>query len=413
MTHRTYNNKPIPELETSSLRGSNKVIYGKLASLARIEKFSPKVEVWTTKASNKSLSYFSHGIFRYFGKFPPPIARYLIDTYTSPRDLVVDPMCGSGTTALEALLLNRKAACYDVNPLAVLLSNVKIRKLNKSRYLEYLNEVLSSVRKKKVSSNEELVGLKNPSHWFLPETARSLTKIKRAIQELEAPKKYKDAIMIAFLGIVRRVSRATTQQGRLFLDAVTAEQDAIPFFEKKAKSIIEPLSLLPSAGDVACFQESVLERTPDSIIGKADLVICHPPYFNSYKYSGVNSLELSWLGVDHSTIRKDEVRESFKVGKPEKVSEYIADMSKGLKNLKSSLKKNGRLALMIGDTSIREKYIPVTKMLLDELKDDFSVELAAIRVPQFTEASWAASQRRKGGQVGIKICDFIVIMKKL
>ena len=83
-----------------------------------------------------------------------------------------------------------------------------------------------------------------------------------------------------------------------------------------------------------------------------------------------------------------------------------------LTNINNLLDSNGRLALMIGDTVIKEKYIPVTKMLIDEVSNIFDVELSSLRIPKFTEASWVASQRRKSGNVGINLCDLIVILKK-
>jgi modification methylase len=44
------------------------------------------------------------------GKMLPAIARHAITTYTQPGDLVLDPMCGIGTTLLEAVHLGRHAA---------------------------------------------------------------------------------------------------------------------------------------------------------------------------------------------------------------------------------------------------------------------------------------------------------------
>jgi tRNA G10 N-methylase Trm11 len=41
------------------------------------------------------------------GKMLPTIARYLINTYTSPGDLIADPMAGVGTTLIEAMHLGR------------------------------------------------------------------------------------------------------------------------------------------------------------------------------------------------------------------------------------------------------------------------------------------------------------------
>jgi DNA modification methylase len=44
------------------------------------------------------------------GKMLPAIAARVIDTYTQPGDLVVDPMCGIGTTLVEAVHQGRNAA---------------------------------------------------------------------------------------------------------------------------------------------------------------------------------------------------------------------------------------------------------------------------------------------------------------
>ena len=66
---------------------------------------------------------------------------------------------------------------------------------------------------------------------------------------------------------------------------------------------------------------------------KAPLVICHPPYFNVYKYSGIFSLEMAWLGYEIQAIRRLEIREFFKVGKPEKVAHYVHDLSRALRNI--------------------------------------------------------------------------------
>lgn len=411
MIIKKYNGKKIPSLEVFKLNKEVKDKFSVLIKESGVLRFSKNLEVWTSLESNKSLSYFSHGIFRYFGKFPPLIASHLINKYTKEGDYIVDPMCGSGTTGLEALLLNRKAACFDVNPLSVLISKVKVTKLNKIDFLKHLELVKKIIRKVKIK-DFELVGLKDPSHWFLPETISSLSKIRHAIKTCKAPNDIKDAFMIAMLGVTRKASRATTQQGRLFLDVLSAQKDATPLFFKRATEIIEPLSQLPKNNKRIFIEQGSILENNKKITKKTKLIICHPPYFNSYKYSGVNSLELSWLGINHANIRAEEVREAFKVGKIEKVEDYIEDMKNGLINLSSCLEKNGRLALMIGDTFMKGKYVPVTKKLIKEISNIYKVELSVLRIPKFTEASWAASQRRNGSQLGINLCDIVIILKK-
>ena len=53
-----------------------------------------KLEAWTALGTNKQLGYATHGAMRFFGKFPPPVATYLIDQYTTKNSLVIDPMGG-------------------------------------------------------------------------------------------------------------------------------------------------------------------------------------------------------------------------------------------------------------------------------------------------------------------------------
>ncbi len=63
---------------------------------------------------------------KYRGNFAPQIARNLILQYTQENELILDPMVGSGTTLIEAKLLNRNAYGIDVNPKAVELSKKAI-----------------------------------------------------------------------------------------------------------------------------------------------------------------------------------------------------------------------------------------------------------------------------------------------
>lgn len=52
----------------------------------------------------------------YVGATPSWIVWNLLTRYTREKDLVVDPMCGSGTTVAVARELGRKALGYDLHP---------------------------------------------------------------------------------------------------------------------------------------------------------------------------------------------------------------------------------------------------------------------------------------------------------
>jgi len=52
----------------------------------------------------------------YRGATPDYILWNLLSRYTRPKDLVVDPMCGSGTTLVVAREMKRRALGYDLQP---------------------------------------------------------------------------------------------------------------------------------------------------------------------------------------------------------------------------------------------------------------------------------------------------------
>jgi len=381
---------------------------------AKLENIAP-IEAWTAIGTNNQLAYATHGIFRYFGKFPPPIATHLITKYTNQGDIVCDPMCGSGTTGVEALLLNRKAILNDINPLSCLLADVKTRRLNEEQMREAVRRIEKNYRPlTEAEYNFNPVGLKNADHWFLSETKNSLRGIKKLIEE-EKDKYIKNFLLVAFAATIRRVSRATTQQGRLFLDVETAEENALPFFLKRAEIAIRGILELPVNSETPkILSINLKEQIPEELHNVADLIILHPPYFNSYKYSSINSLELSWLGYDYNSLRKSEIKEFFKVGKPDNVTIYVEEMAQVISNITPIIKVGSIFAIMIGDTVMKGNYVPVIKMLLDKIDiTRLKPELIAIRVPKYTEAAWVTSQRRNSDNVGISLYDYIIVLRRI
>lgn len=61
----------------------------------------------------------------YFAMFPESFAEYWIKRLTKPEEVVLDPFCGRGTTALTAMLCGRHAISSDVNDVAVCLTKAK------------------------------------------------------------------------------------------------------------------------------------------------------------------------------------------------------------------------------------------------------------------------------------------------
>lgn len=65
----------------------------------------------------------------YRGNWSPYVPRNVILRYSKENDLVLDQFIGSGTTAVEALLLNRNIIGFDINPTAIEITRKNIESI--------------------------------------------------------------------------------------------------------------------------------------------------------------------------------------------------------------------------------------------------------------------------------------------
>lgn len=107
--------RPNPELAWFAASHAGKLEHASDDRQPTITEFSEAI-----RATRNSLVYRMHGY--HLGKKPhDAIARYILH-YTSEGDLVLDPFCGSGSTATAALGLNRSAIAIDVSPAATFIT---------------------------------------------------------------------------------------------------------------------------------------------------------------------------------------------------------------------------------------------------------------------------------------------------
>jgi 16S rRNA G966 N2-methylase RsmD len=59
---------------------------------------------------------------KYWARKPHNVVAEYIEHYSKEGDVVLDPFCGSGVTAIEALKLGRKAVAVDIDPLAIFIA---------------------------------------------------------------------------------------------------------------------------------------------------------------------------------------------------------------------------------------------------------------------------------------------------
>ncbi|WP_030810672.1 TRM11 family SAM-dependent methyltransferase [Streptomyces sp. NRRL S-337] len=88
------------------------------------------LSVWNTaptSAPAQRKGRYVPGSAAHPAKMLPAIAAHAIKTYTQPGDLVLDPMCGIGTTLVEALHLGRNALGIEYEPKWATLASLNAR----------------------------------------------------------------------------------------------------------------------------------------------------------------------------------------------------------------------------------------------------------------------------------------------
>ena len=88
-----------------------------------------KLETTTVWSFPQRGSWASHNP-NYRGNWSPYVPRNVILRYSKENDLVLDQFIGSGTTAVEALLLNRNIIGIDINPSAVEITKNNIKNIS-------------------------------------------------------------------------------------------------------------------------------------------------------------------------------------------------------------------------------------------------------------------------------------------
>jgi len=88
-----------------------------------------------------------HRLHPYLGKFIPQLVEIFLRKYFEPKQTVLDPFCGSGTTLVQANELGVNSVGYDISAFNVLLSRAKVRKYDVGKARTEVLDVLDKLRR--------------------------------------------------------------------------------------------------------------------------------------------------------------------------------------------------------------------------------------------------------------------------
>ena len=286
------------------------------------------------------LSYLTHDYFRYYGKFPSKIAKYIIDTLEKKnvidpdKDFIFDNYNGSGTTMVEAKIAGFSSAGIDINPFGVLAANVKtynydvslLRDIASTLFMKmkgvetadgqmnfFVTEDLDKEDFRRIKEIHKRIYFEFPDvdKWFDEDVIRQLSIIKYYILSMQRGR-YREFFALGFFAIIRRVSRAHDAEVRPHVNPKKRKRNAISAFEKKINEMISTMSAwnAVTSKDIASQTEICDNSSTEDVCGfirklrqeyakELGLVISHPPYLNCFDYVPVYKLKFLWaFGFD-------------------------------------------------------------------------------------------------------------------
>ena len=272
-----------------------------------------------------STGYATHGLFPYRGKFHPQLIKALINIIGIKKgEVVLDPMCGSGTTNVEAALMGINSYAIDLSPFCRFMTKVKYNSL-------FVNIMDLNLILKEEDQLFSSFSTRNP----LRQSDKVISSEKMMAREL--------ALLAFFdsLGYSKRVITFTHRQ--LFTKVLKRYVETVRSFLKNNSEYLKDIgsiNILDDAGATKILLE------PNSVDG----IITSPPYSFAIDYVKNDEAQLNYLGYDVNIIRNHMIGLNGR-NKDERLANYFRDMDTVCSEIARVLKNNKFFVMIIGSNT--------------------------------------------------------------
>jgi hypothetical protein len=316
----------------------------------------------------------------------------------TPRDSILDPFVGAGTTLLAAKENGIPATGLDLSPLAVLASQVKVAHYHADELIRLWNLLQRRLPSSAPPSAEprhrilqRAFGEEAWDWWcFLRQRIRGM---------VPAPECH--FFVLALLKAMRSVCRASSDGGWLRWTRRRPRPSLVPrFWQDAVETMLEDARSAPTGRnpDLSAVRQGDA-RFPPSDLGRFSALICSPPYPNRHDYTRVFAPELLLEFLDEEGVRalrygsfrsqvearapshaedgykpsralQQQLAELKKAPVTDRrvvpmVDGYFRDSFQMLRALRTHLSRNARLAFVVGNVRHAGVMIEVDRALAD------------------------------------------------
>ena len=232
--------------------------------------------------------YYKEGYSRDF------VWRALEELRVPAGSLVLDQFCGAGTTLLAAKQAGYASAGFDVLPLGVFVSRVKMRDYADLDKLESEAGRLMKLRYRKPGARLVDIGFMDMRKVYTPYARDDIAFFRENIMAVE-DEAVRDFLMLALMSVVGQASNVMKDGGVLRMVSKRHVPPVRHMLRSKLNRMLRDLKAAEAKPDARWSVEAGDARALPLGDGSVDAVVTSPPYLNFVDYTKVYALELSLL----------------------------------------------------------------------------------------------------------------------
>lgn len=360
------------------------------------------------------------------------------------KKVVMDPFSGSGTTLLAAKMRNIESIGFEVNPFSYFFSKIKTANYDQE-ILNELDKVIKEIESTNFKKKEKITfpGLGMANRVFEPSIIKELYAIKESVINSQSNLQLHELLLFAWISILERVS-LYRKAGNGLKKKVYKEPRTKP---RPKTKLVEQLKIMKSdlenvtSGKVpTIYNQSALEINSKVNPSSVDLVVFSPPYANCFDYTEIYKVELWFGGFIKSKEELKRLREtslrshlnhSFEPNEfmpefkstleslrkvelwdkriPLMLNYYFLEMEEVLRQLFSSLKKGGHVAIVVSNSSYGN-VIVATDLILARISQRIGYQVLEIDVAR--QIITSSQQYKATENLRSFLRESIILLKK-
>lgn len=314
------------------------------------------------------------GVHGYFTKQSWNVVAEYIKNFSKPGDLVLDPFGGSGVTAIEAMMNNRKAINIDLNPMAVFIVQSLIEPVTITELTDAFEKIKNAFIKLIPLKNKEISAFlekyEYPKEIFLPKGSdvNSIEQLfsKKQLAQLallkylinkEKNRSIRSSLLLVFSSTLTKINltyhnsssrdenagnAAAFAYYRYRLAKNDVDLDVMNTFQTKFKRLVSAkLDIKNFINEKTIANIKVVKgsATDLSWIPKesVDYIYTDPPYGKKIPYLDLSTMWNAWLDLE--VTKEDYKLEAIEGGEQSKSkNEYNSLIAKSIKEMYRVLK---------------------------------------------------------------------------